>query len=72
MTKQYPIYKVRADRTTGEWLTMQELDAQADLAFWQQLEDTDDVHYDTAQLEFKTHDGRLEHETFCVMVEWID
>ena len=44
-------YRVYADRKIGLWLTEPELIGTTDLNEWNQLADTEDIHYDVFQHE---------------------
>jgi hypothetical protein len=61
------IFKVSADRETGEWLGQPEPTGQKTTAWdWAQMQDTDATHYDTY-----THDAETQAER-ALIVEWTD
>jgi hypothetical protein len=54
-------YEVKADRETGEWLTVPEYIGDVYRGGWDKMMDTDDTHYDTFESL---------GETCAVRVEW--
>jgi hypothetical protein len=48
------VYTVDADRATGEWLSDPTWVKAMPQAEWHELKDTDDVHYDTTELNDQT------------------
>lgn len=57
------VYRVEADRVTGEWLTVQPRPWTVERAEWAQRQDHEHAAFDFAEI-----DGR----TVAVWIEWVD
>lgn len=69
MSKQIEQYTVTADRETGEWLGDPEYAGEVDAAEWNAKVDTDDVHYDTYEIQT---DGTTNTVTRAIEVVWTE
>lgn len=58
-----PVYVVKADRLTGEWLSCERSLMRAVLSAWAKKRDTEYTHYDTAEIN---------DQTVAVAVDWVD
>jgi len=58
-----PVYIVKADRVTGEWLSCERSQMRAVLSAWAKKPDTEYTHYDTAEID---------DQTVAVAVDWVD